>query len=173
MEEALAAANGGLGACGMKDPKFQVYTGATVCSSPTPPQHGCLSRVELCPSATTWVLPAWATQHARNFMLSPNVPEPILLHRIYKSSNKSSRLHSAARVQHAHSLRAAVLVLQFIYCGKKATLHVGNVKPIGTMPEGTIVCNLEEVSCRMQGRCIGLVGSRWKGHHVAVLESVH
>ena len=34
---------------------------------------------------------------------------------------------------------------QFLYCGKKATLHVGNVKPIGTMPEGTIVCNLEEV----------------------------
>ncbi|KAG1668155.1 hypothetical protein FOA52_005147 [Chlamydomonas sp. UWO 241] len=33
---------------------------------------------------------------------------------------------------------------QFLYCGKKATLHVGNVKPIGTMPEGTIVCNLEE-----------------------------
>ena len=34
---------------------------------------------------------------------------------------------------------------QFLYCGKKATLHIGNVKPIGTMPEGTIVCNLEEV----------------------------
>lgn len=32
---------------------------------------------------------------------------------------------------------------QFIYCGKKATLSVGNVKPIGDMPEGTIVCNLE------------------------------
>jgi ribosomal protein L2 len=38
--------------------------------------------------------------------------------------------------------------MQFIYCGKKATLHVGNVKPIGSMPEGTIVCNLEEVSSR-------------------------
>jgi len=33
---------------------------------------------------------------------------------------------------------------QFLYCGKKATLHVGNVKPLGSMPEGTIVCNLEE-----------------------------
>nr|BAA78597.1 60S ribosomal protein L2 [Chlamydomonas sp. HS-5] len=33
---------------------------------------------------------------------------------------------------------------QFLYCGKKATLHVGNVKPIGTMPEGTVVCCLEE-----------------------------
>ena len=36
-------------------------------------------------------------------------------------------------------------IAQFLYCGKKATLHIGNVKPIGTMPEGTIVCNLEEV----------------------------
>ena len=36
-------------------------------------------------------------------------------------------------------------LLQFVYCGKQATLHIGNVKPIGTMPEGTIVCNLEEV----------------------------
>jgi len=33
---------------------------------------------------------------------------------------------------------------QFVYCGKKATLQIGNVLPIGTMPEGTVVCNLEE-----------------------------
>jgi len=33
---------------------------------------------------------------------------------------------------------------QFIYCGKKATLTVGNVLPVGEMPEGTNVCNLEE-----------------------------
>lgn len=33
---------------------------------------------------------------------------------------------------------------QFIYCGKKATLTIGNVKPLGDMPEGTIVCNVEE-----------------------------
>jgi large subunit ribosomal protein L8e len=33
---------------------------------------------------------------------------------------------------------------QFVYCGKKANLQVGNVLPVGTMPEGTIVCNLEE-----------------------------
>merc|ERR1712048_684651 len=32
---------------------------------------------------------------------------------------------------------------QFIYCGKKAQLTVGNVLPLGSMPEGTIVCNLE------------------------------
>ena len=32
---------------------------------------------------------------------------------------------------------------QFIYCGKKAELAVGNVLPLGEMPEGTIVCNVE------------------------------
>ncbi|KAK5815266.1 translation protein SH3-like domain-containing protein [Linnemannia elongata] len=33
---------------------------------------------------------------------------------------------------------------QFIYCGKKAALSVGNVLPLGSMPEGTVVCNVEE-----------------------------
>jgi len=35
---------------------------------------------------------------------------------------------------------------QFVYCGRKATLQIGNVLPVGVMPEGTIVCNLEEKS---------------------------
>ncbi|XP_052899671.1 60S ribosomal protein L8 [Anopheles moucheti] len=33
---------------------------------------------------------------------------------------------------------------QFVYCGRRAQLQIGNVLPIGLMPEGTIVCNLEE-----------------------------
>jgi len=33
---------------------------------------------------------------------------------------------------------------QFIYVGKKASLTVGNVLPVGQMPEGTVVCNVEE-----------------------------
>jgi large subunit ribosomal protein L8e len=33
---------------------------------------------------------------------------------------------------------------QYIYCGKKATLTVGNVLPVGQMPEGTVICQLEE-----------------------------
>jgi len=33
---------------------------------------------------------------------------------------------------------------QFVYCGKKANLQIGNVMPLGQMPEGTIICNLEE-----------------------------
>jgi ribosomal protein L2 len=32
----------------------------------------------------------------------------------------------------------------FVYCGKKATLTVGNVLPVGNLPEGTIICNVEE-----------------------------
>merc|ERR1719444_176972 len=31
----------------------------------------------------------------------------------------------------------------FVFCGKKAQLQVGNVMPLSSMPEGTIVCNLE------------------------------
>lgn len=33
---------------------------------------------------------------------------------------------------------------QFVYCGKKAQLNIGNVLPVRTMPEGTILCCLEE-----------------------------
>jgi len=32
---------------------------------------------------------------------------------------------------------------QFIYCGKKAALTIGNTLPLGSMPEGTIICNVE------------------------------
>jgi len=35
---------------------------------------------------------------------------------------------------------------QYIYCGKKATITVGNVLPVGQMPEGTVICQLEEKS---------------------------
>jgi len=33
---------------------------------------------------------------------------------------------------------------QFIYCGKKAQLKIGNVLPLKSMPEGAIICNVEE-----------------------------
>lgn len=32
---------------------------------------------------------------------------------------------------------------QFIYCGKKATITVGNILPLSSLPEGTIICNVE------------------------------
>jgi len=33
---------------------------------------------------------------------------------------------------------------QYVYCGVKADLTIGNVLPLASMPEGSIVCNLEE-----------------------------
>ena len=33
---------------------------------------------------------------------------------------------------------------QFVYAGKKATLTIGNVLPLSSLPEGTIICNVEE-----------------------------
>jgi len=33
---------------------------------------------------------------------------------------------------------------QFIYCGKKAQLKIGNVLPLGGLPEGTVISNCEE-----------------------------
>lgn len=37
----------------------------------------------------------------------------------------------------------SVRAVQMIYAGKKAQLTIGNIKPVGELPEGTIVCNLE------------------------------
>ncbi len=33
---------------------------------------------------------------------------------------------------------------QFVYAGKKAALTIGNILPLSAMPEGTIICNIEE-----------------------------
>jgi len=32
---------------------------------------------------------------------------------------------------------------QFLYCGKKAVLTIGNVLPVSELPEGTVICNVE------------------------------
>ncbi|GMH56389.1 hypothetical protein TrVE_jg11436 [Triparma verrucosa] len=40
---------------------------------------------------------------------------------------------------------------QFIYCGKKASLNIGNVLPISAVPEGTIICNIE-AKCGDRGK---------------------
>lgn len=53
---------------------------------------------------------------------------------------------------------------QFIYCGKKAQLNVGNVLPLNQMPEGAIVCMVEEKSgdrgavARASGKYCTIVG---------------
>lgn len=33
---------------------------------------------------------------------------------------------------------------QFVYAGKNAALTVGNILPLGSVPEGTVVSNVEE-----------------------------
>ncbi|KAI8871567.1 60S ribosomal protein L2 [Ramicandelaber brevisporus] len=33
---------------------------------------------------------------------------------------------------------------QFVFAGKKASLQMGNVLPLSSLPEGTIICNVEE-----------------------------
>ncbi|UYV66724.1 RpL8 [Cordylochernes scorpioides] len=48
---------------------------------------------------------------------------------------------------------------QYIYCGKKSNLQVGNVLPLSQMPEGTTICNVEEKAgdrgklARTSGNC--------------------
>nr|QLA09599.1 60S large subunit ribosomal protein uL2 [Euglena gracilis]6ZJ3_LP Chain LP, Ribosomal protein uL2 [Euglena gracilis] len=47
------------------------------------------------------------------------------------------------KVTHLMVACEGMYVGQYIYCGKKAQLAIGNVLPLSKMPEGTIVCNLE------------------------------
>jgi len=53
---------------------------------------------------------------------------------------------------------------QFVYCGKKAQLAVGNVLPVSQMPEGTIACNIEQrvgdrgVLARASGDYVTIIG---------------
>ena len=52
---------------------------------------------------------------------------------------------------------------QFIHAGKNATLTVGNVLPLGSVPEGTVVTNVEE---KVGDR--GVLG-RTSGNYVTVI----
>jgi len=53
---------------------------------------------------------------------------------------------------------------QYVYCGSKAQVVTGNVLPIGGLPEGTEVCNLEEKPMdrgsvgRTSGAAITIIG---------------
>eukprot|EP01098_Paradermamoeba_levis_P003720 TRINITY_DN165_c0_g1_i1.p1 TRINITY_DN165_c0_g1~~TRINITY_DN165_c0_g1_i1.p1 ORF type:complete len:264 (+),score=74.89 TRINITY_DN165_c0_g1_i1:109-900(+) len=51
--------------------------------------------------------------------------------------------HKFKKVKETFIAAEGVYSGQFVYCGKKAQLSVGNTLPIGQMPEGTIVCNIE------------------------------
>merc|ERR1712065_105839 len=56
---------------------------------------------------------------------------------------------------------------QFVYCGKKAQLAVGNVLPVSELPEGTIVCNVEGkkgdrgVFARSSGNYATIISQTW------------
>jgi large subunit ribosomal protein L8e len=58
----------------------------------------------------------------------------------------ASRDCTGSRASESLTLKTPFLLLQFLYCGKKAVLSIGNTMPLGEMPEGTIICNVEEVS---------------------------
>jgi len=53
---------------------------------------------------------------------------------------------------------------QFVYCGSKATLAVGNVLPVNQLPEGTVICNVEGRAgdkgkfSRASGTCATVIG---------------
>lgn len=52
---------------------------------------------------------------------------------------------------------------QFVFCGKGAALQIGNVLPVSQLPEGTVVCNVEE----KQGDCGAL--ARASGNFATVI----
>jgi len=47
------------------------------------------------------------------------------------------------KVNYTMCAAEGMYVGQYIYCGKKAQLAIGNVLPVGQLPEGSIVCNME------------------------------
>jgi len=55
---------------------------------------------------------------------------------------------------------------QFVYFGKKASLTVGNVLPLGVMPEGTTICNVE---CKVGDRG---VFARASGDYATIIAHV-
>jgi len=61
---------------------------------------------------------------------------------------------------------------QFVYCGAKASLSIGNVLPVGTVPEGTIICNVEEKvgdrgsMARASGKYSTVIGQSDKGTQI-------
>jgi large subunit ribosomal protein L8e len=53
---------------------------------------------------------------------------------------------------------------QYVYCGAKARLQIGNVLPVNKIPEGTIVCNVEHLAgdtgqfARSSGTFVTIIG---------------
>ncbi|KAH0856974.1 hypothetical protein HID58_085235 [Brassica napus] len=71
--------------------------------------------------------------------------------------------------------------LHFLYCGKKATLVVGNVLPLRAIPEGAVVCNVEHhvgdrgVLARASGDCAIVISHNpdndtTRNHYVEIIK---
>jgi len=65
---------------------------------------------------------------------------------------------------------------QYVYFGKTAPLQIGNILPVGRMPEGTLICNLESKAgdrgkyIRASG-CVGAIVSHTYGSTIIRLPS--
>jgi large subunit ribosomal protein L8e len=89
---------------------------------------------------------------ATNRNLSPNLNITISFQQIVHDPGRGAPLavvhfRDPYRFQHrAETFIAAegMYTGQYVYCGKRAQLQVGNILPIGRVPEGTIVCNVEQ-----------------------------
>mmetsp|Transcript_525 Transcript_525/g.1230 ORF Transcript_525/g.1230 Transcript_525/m.1230 type:complete len:262 (+) Transcript_525:2327-3112(+) len=56
---------------------------------------------------------------------------------------------------------------QLIYCGKKAQITIGNILPLGVIPEGTVCCNVE-VREGDRGKL-----ARASGDHVTIINQIN
>jgi len=63
---------------------------------------------------------------------------------------------------------------QFLYFGKKASLAIGNVLPVGELPEGTIICNVEQTVgdrgtfARASGEYVTIIGHNEDTHKTKI-----
>jgi len=64
---------------------------------------------------------------------------------------------------------------QYVYCGTKAAIAVGNVLPVHLIPEGTVIMNVEKVAgdqgqyARASGTCATIIGHSEDGLRTRVI----
>lgn len=61
-----------------------------------------------------------------------------------KLSSPMKAFSPAVRCFRMYLIFETDLILEFIYAGKNANLTIGNILPVGSLPEGTVVSNVEE-----------------------------
>jgi len=63
---------------------------------------------------------------------------------------------------------------QFLYCGRRAQIKIGNVLPLHTLPEGSIVCNVEQrigdrgKLARASGDYVTIISHNPETHHTRI-----